>query len=387
LLASAAGEAHRLNRGLTILEIVMLGLASLLGISVSMTVSNRMMAGLERLIQGARQVQDGHGYEMLPVTSNDEIGKLTVAFNHMVEDLRAKDRIKETFGKFVDPRIVANLLDPAGGKDLAERQVATVFFSDIKGFSGLGELLTATTLVKLLNTYFSEMTAAIHARNGIIDKFVGDGLMAFWTAPFSRGESHATDACLAALAQQRAIRELREHLSDVLGLRRDLPEFSVRMGLATGDLVVGTIGSTEARSFTVIGDTVNLASRLEGANKAYETGILVDEATFQLAQNDVESREIDFLAVLGRLEPVRVYEIIAPAGCLSVAEQQLCGLFAEGLAAYRARDWDQSERCFAQCLAVMPTDGPATVFHRRIKLLRGKTLPTDWDGVWQLTDK
>ena len=127
----------------------------------------------------------------------------------MVEDLRAKDRIKETFGKFVDPRIVANLLDPAGGKDLAERQVATVFFSDIKGFSGLGELLTATTLVKLLNTYFSEMTAAIHARNGIIDKFVGDGLMAFWTAPFSRGESHATDACLAALAQQRAIREHR----------------------------------------------------------------------------------------------------------------------------------------------------------------------------------
>jgi adenylate cyclase len=176
-------------------------------------------------------------------------------------------------------------------------------------------------LVKLLNTYFSEMTAAIHARNGIIDKFVGDGLMAFWTAPFSRGESHATDACLAALAQQRAIRELREHLSDVLGLRRDLPEFSVRMGLATGDLVVGTIGSTEARSFTVIGDTVNLASRLEGANKAYETSILVDETTFQLAQNDVESREIDFLAVLGRLEPVRVYEIIAPAGCLSVAEQ------------------------------------------------------------------
>jgi adenylate cyclase len=331
--ASAAGEAHRLNRGLTILEIVMLGLASLLGISVSMTVSNRMMAGLERLIQGTRQAQDGHGYEMLPVTSNHEIGKLTVALNHMVEDLRAKDRIKETFGKFVDPRIVANLLDPAGGKDLAERQVATAFFSDIKGFSGLGDLLTATTLVKLLNTYFSEMTAAIHARNGIIDKFVGDGLMAFWTAPFSRGESHATDACLAALAQQRAIRELREHLSDVLGLRRDLPEFSVRMGLATGDLVVGTIGSTEARSFTVIGDTVNLASRLEGANKAYETRILVDEATFQLAQNDVESREIDFLAVLGRLEPVRVYEIIAPAGCLSVAEQQLCGLFAEGLAA------------------------------------------------------
>jgi adenylate cyclase len=271
LTASAAGEAHHLNRELTVLELVMLGLASLIGISVSTTVSNRMMAGLERLIKGTRQLQDGNGYEILPVTSNDEIGKLTVAFNHMVEDLRAKDRIKETFGKFVDPRIVANLIDPAGSRDLAERQIATVFFSDIKAFSALGELLTATTLVKLLNTYFSEMTAAIHAHNGIIDKFIGDGLMAFWTAPFSRGESHASDACLAALAQQCAIRKLRNRLSDVLGLRRDLPEFSVRMGLATGDLVVGTIGSADARSFTVIGDTVNLASRLEGANKVYET--------------------------------------------------------------------------------------------------------------------
>jgi len=387
LTVGATGEAYRLHRGLIILEMVMLGLASLTGLGLSLIVSNRMMAGLERLIEGTRQIQDGHGYEILPVTSNDEIGKLTVAFNRMVEDLRAKDRVKETFGKFVDPRIVANLIDPAGGKDLAERQVATVFFSDIKGFSGLGELLTATTLVKLLNTYFSEMTTLIHARNGIIDKFVGDGLMAFWTAPFSRGESHATDACLAALAQQHAVEKLRKHLSDVLGLRRDLPEFSVRMGLATGDLVVGTIGAPNARSFTVIGDTVNLASRLEGANNAYAKSILVDEGTFQLAQNDVEGREIDFLTVLGKLEPVRVYQIMAPAGCLSAAENELRGLFAEALAAYRARDWDRSDQHFAQCLAVVPNDGPAAVFRRRIEFLRGQALPPDWDGVWQLTEK
>ena len=387
LTVAAAEEVYRLNRGLIILELVMLGLASFVGLGLSLIVSNRMMAGLERLIEGTRRMQDGDGYEVLPVTSGDEIGKLTIAFNQMVEDLRAKDRIKETFGKFVDPRIVANLIDPAGRNDLAERQVATVFFSDIKGFSGLGELLTATTLVKLLNTYFSEMTTLIHARNGIIDKLVGDGLMAFWTAPFSRGESHATDACLAALEQQHAVGKLREHLSDVLGLRRDLPEFSVRMGLATGDLVVGTIGAPDARAFTVIGDTVNLASRLEGANKAYETRILVDEGTFQLAQNDVEGREIDFLTVSGKVEPVRVYEIMAPAGCLSAAENELRDLFAEGLAAYRGRDWDRSEQRLAQCLAAVPTDGPAAVFRRRIEFLRDKAVPADWDGVWHLTDK
>jgi adenylate cyclase len=181
--------------------------------------------------------------------------------------------------------------------------------------------------------------------------------------------------------------KLRDHLSEVLGLRRDLPEFSVRMGLATGDLVVGTVGSVEARSFTVIGDTVNLASRLEGANKVYETSILLDEETFRLAHHDVEGREIDFLTVLGRTEPVRVYEVLGHSGSLSDAEQKLCASFAEGLAAYRARDWDRSERCFAQCLAVMPTDGPATVFRRRLQLLRGKPLPMDWDGVWRLTEK
>jgi len=159
------------------------------------------------------------------------------------------------------------------------------------------------------------------------------------------------------------------------------------MGLATGDLVVGTIGAPDARSFTVIGDTVNLASRLEGANNAYETSILVDEGTFQLAQNDVEGREIDFLTVLGKLEPVRVYEIMASAGGLSAAEQELRDVFAEGLAAYRARDWDGSEQHFAQCLAVMPADGPATVFRRRVEFLRGEALPADWDGVWRLTDK
>jgi adenylate cyclase len=387
LTATAAAEVEHVSRGLIFLEVAMVALASLIGLGLSLIVSNRMMAGLERLVEGTRRIQDGRSYEILPVTSKDEIGKLTIAFNQMVEDLRTKDRIKETFGKFVDPRIVANLIDTAGGHDLAEKQVATVFFSDIKSFSGLGELLTAAALVKLLNTYFSEMAELIHSRHGIIDKFVGDGLMAFWTAPFSRGETHAVDGCLAALAQQDAVRKLREHLSEVLGLRRNLPEFSVRMGLATGDLVVGTIGSADTRSFTVIGDTVNVAARLEGANKAYGTSILVDDTTFQLAHNEVEGREIDLLTVVGRVEPVRVYEVMAPAGHLSAAENELCELFAQGLCAYRARDWDRSEQLFAQCLTVVPTDGPAAAFRHRTELLRNQTLPPQWDGVWRLTDK
>ena len=383
----AAQNVARMQREHVIIEVVMLGLATLVGIGLALVVSNRMMIGVVRLIEGTQQMQDGQDYAVLPVLSRDEIGMLTIAFNRMVEELRAKDRIKETFGKYIDPRIVTTLIEPAGGNGLAERQTSTVFFSDIKGFSSISELLTAPTMVKLLNTYFSEVSAVVQAHNGIIDKYIGDGVMAFWTAPFSAGETHASDACIAALKQQEAVQKLREHLSEVLGLRRNLPEFSVRMGIATGDLVVGTIGSPNAQSFTVIGDTVNLASRLEGANKAYGTSILVNEEAYRLAQLEIEAREIDSITVVGKSEPVRIYEIMGVTGSLASEQQELRGLFGEGLAAYRARDWARAERKFTECLSVISTDGPAMVFSNRVVAIRDQALPANWDGVWHLAEK
>ena len=387
LTARAVERAAALHDELIILQAAMLVLASLLGLGIALIMSSRMMAGMGRLIAGTRRMEAGEIYEPLPVTSRDEIGTLTTTFNRMAAELKAKDRIREMFGKYVDPRIIANLLDPQGEATMAERQVATVFFSDIKGFTGLSELLTASTMVKFLNTYFTDMSAVIHGSNGIIDKYIGDAVMAFWTQPFSPGESHAADGCLAALAQQAAIVKLRENLSDVLGLRRNLPKIEARMGLATGDLVVGTVGSPTARSFTVIGDTVNLASRLEGTNKAYGTSILVDEHTYRLAQQAVEAREIDSIVVVGKTEPVRIYEILAVAGGLTSAQATLCEAFAAGLAAYRGRDWDGADAAFARGLAAVPGDGPAAVFRERVALLRREPPPQDWDGAWRMTSK
>jgi adenylate cyclase len=385
--AQAVEDTASLHNKLIALEAAMLVLASLLGLGISVIMSSRMMTGLARLMEGSRRMQEGAIYEPLPVTSRDEIGMLTMTFNRMAADLKAKDQIKEMFGKYVDPRIIANLLDPKNGAGMAERQIATVFFSDIKGFTGLSELLTAATMVKFLNTYFTEMSAVVHERNGIIDKYIGDAVMAFWTSPFSSGESHAADACLAALAQQAAIARLRDKLPDVLGLRRNLPKVEVRMGLATGDMVVGTVGSPTARSFTVIGDTVNLASRIEGTNKAYGTHILVDEQTFRLSQQVVEAREIDSIIVVGKTEPVRIYEVAAVSGGLTEAQKTLFEAFAAGLAAYRSRDWDAADAAFAHCLTAVPDDGPAAVFRTRIATLRCQPPPPDWDGAWRLDTK
>ena len=198
----------------------------------------------------------------------------------MVEELRTRERIKDTFGKFLDPRIVSRLID--SGAEHAERRTLTVFFSDIKDFTGISEQLTATSVVNLLNSYFGAIASVIHAHNGFIDKYIGDGVMAFWIPPFSVGDAHASDACLAALAQQEAMGELRAQLPEITGMRRNPPKLTIRMGIATGEAIVGTIGASAARSYTVIGDTVNLASRLEDINKVYGSSVILSEETYRL---------------------------------------------------------------------------------------------------------
>ena len=303
----------------------------------------------------------------------------------MVDELRTRERIKDTFGKFVDPRIVTRLI--GSGADQAERRTLTIFFSDIKDFSVISEQLTAGTVVNLLNSYFGAVADVIHAHRGFIDKYIGDAVMAFWISPFSAGDDHASDACLAALAQQEALTLLRAQLPEITGMRRNPPKLAIRMGIATGEAVVGTIGSDSARSYTVIGDTVNLASRLEAVNKVYGSSIILSEETFRLAQNMIEARELDVITVAGKTEPVRIFEAMGRVGELSPALNELRDTFANGLAAYRAKDWDEAQRCFESCLLNDEQDGPSRLFVDRVSQLRGNPPPADWDGVWHFDTK
>ena len=360
--------------------------ATVIGLAMAAILASRIVAQLRNLLARAVAVESGELVATIPVTSKDEVGQLTRTFNHMVGELRSKEKIKDTFGKFVDPKIVAHLIG-ASGEDAAERRVVTIFFSDIEGFSSLSEQLTAQVIVNLLNRYFTNAADTIRAHHGIIDKYIGDAVMAFWAPPFVAGDAHAAQACLAALAQQEAIAALRADLGNIVGLRRNVPEFRVRMGLATGEVVIGTIGSPTAKSYTVIGDVVNLAARLEGLNKLYGTDILVSEETFRLAQGAVEARELDTVAVAGKKEPVRIYEVLAPAGRLDSTLTAARARYGEGLALYRSRAFDDADRLFAQCLTERPSDGPAGAMRARIRRLRDTPPATDWDGVWRLTEK
>jgi adenylate cyclase len=211
--------------------------------------------------------------------------------------------------------------------------------------------------------------------------------MAYWGPPFAAADEQAQLASLAALEMLRLVPQLREELPELLGVRALPNTFDLRIGIATGEVLVGSIGSELMMSYTVMGDTVNLASRLEGANKEYGGRILVSEATIDGASDAIEAREIDRVVTLGQTRPQAVFEIMGLKGELTPAQLELRARFAEGLAAYRAQRWDEARAAFEAALRAMPGDGPSLAFVERIERLTAAPPGEDWDGAWHLERK
>ena len=362
-------------------------IAAILGVLFSVLVSTSMARPVRRLLEGARAVEAGNLDETLVATSRDEIGHLTAAFNRMVEQLRLKERIRETFGKYIDPRVVEGLIDrPVLAAD-GQRRVMTVLFCDVKGFTGISEGMTPQGLVKVMNRYLSIMSQPIRNHGGIIDKYIGDAIMAYWGPPFTEDTEQARLACLAALDMVARVEPLQAELPELLGVRNVPIAVDLRIGIATGEALVGSIGSEFMMSYTVMGDTVNLASRLEGANKVYNSRLLVSEATASAAALDVEVREIDWIVVSGQTTPQAVFEIMGRQGALTPAQILLRTAYSEGLAAYRARHWEDARRRFAAALEAVANDGPSATFVKRIDSLLAEPPGNDWDGAWRLDQK
>jgi adenylate cyclase len=360
----------------------------LLGLAVAALVTNRLSRPVRSLASAMRDVQGGNLNIQLPVSSTDEVGRLTDSFNFFVQELRSKERMKQTFGKYIDPRILEHVLAQASSETLAGgRREMTVLFGDLVGFTSLSERLTPLVMVTLLNRHFGLQALAVQEHKGVVDKFVGDSIVAFWGPPFVKAEEHATLACHAAEAQLLALDTLRREVPDITGLRRDAPRIDLCIGVCTGEVVVGNIGSENTRSYTVVGDSVNLAARLERANRVYGTQILINESTAQAIGSQFETREIDTISVKGKTETTRIFELMSATGQLSEESARLREHYDQARRSYLAQDWNPAETTFRECLQIRPSDGPSRVLLERIQFLRRNPPEKEWNGVWHLREK
>jgi len=328
---AAVARAERDEQTLILLNIALTLLAAVLGLIFALAVTAKLVGSVRNLVDGTRAVEAGHLDVSLEKRSEDEMGELTLSFNTMVGGLRLKERIKDTFGKYMDPRIVANLVDnPEFVEPGGERREMTVMFVDLKGFTTISETLEPDDLVRMINLFFGHVTEAVGAYQGVVDKFMGDAVMTYWGPPFTDAEEQARLACAAALGVSDRLSAIRADIARALGSDTASLDIDLRIGVSTGLVLVGTVGSKASRSYTVMGDPVNLGSRLEGTNKTYGTRILISERTRELAGGGIATREIDMIRVKGKVQPVRVFELSHPADRGNAQEDRF---FAKGLAA------------------------------------------------------
>ncbi|HTO63565.1 MAG TPA: adenylate/guanylate cyclase domain-containing protein [Bradyrhizobium sp.] len=378
----------RNQRRAMLISVVVTALAATIGLGFALVVSSGITRPVRQLLEGTRHIEAGNLDRPISVSTTDEIGQLSLAFNRMVERLRRNEQIRETFGRYFDPKIVEGMIDnPALSTTQGQRCVMTVLFCDLRGFSALSEGVTPQGLVKIINHYLTTMSSPVRVHRGIIDKYIGDAIMAYWGPPFVEAAEQAELACRAAVDMIEAVATLRKELPELLDVRSIPMDADVRIGVATGDVLAGSIGSDFMMSYTVMGDAVNLASRLEAANKEYGTRSLVSESAIATAGASVEVREIDRLIVLGQTRPQAVFEILGRPGTLTPAQLALREHYAQGLAAYREQQWDEARKAFAAALDIAADDGPSRTLLKRIDAFAQRPPPADWDGSWAMEHK
>jgi adenylate cyclase len=300
----------------------------------------------------------------------------------LVFEQAARRALRRVLNRYLSPAVAeAVARDPERLELGGELRTMTVLFSDIRGFTTLSEQLAPRDLVALLNEYLTAMVAVLFRHAGVLDKYMGDAIMAFWNAPLAQPD-HAHLACATALEMGAALDRLRGAWQ-----ARGVPPLDIGIGINTGPMVFGNMGSPLRTDFTVLGDSVNLASRLEGLNKEYGTRLIVGAATREAVGDAYRFRYLDLVAVKGKREPVAIYELLAPAGPLPAEREALLAAFAAGLRAYRAQDWAAAASQFGRSLALDPDDGPSRLYLQRAAEYAAAPPPPAWDGVFVATHK
>jgi adenylate cyclase len=303
-----------------------------------------------------------------------------VALYRVLIEEQEKRKVRGAFQQYVSPEVIRRLLaDPERVKP--RKTPVTVLFSDIRGFTSISESLDAQELAELLNSYLTEMTRIIFRNQGTLDKYIGDAVMAIWGAPFDEPR-HPTRCCEAALSMLARLSEMQKAWH-----ARGMPVLDIGIGINTGIASVGNMGSALRYGYTAMGDTVNLASRLEGLNKEYGTRIIISESTYIALQNEgILTRELDLIRVKGKAVPVTIYEVLSEEAVAN-GGKHLTQLFSHGREAYKQRDWRAAKTAFEEVLHRWPQDGPARIFlFRCVEYLR-EAPEEDWDGVYIMKHK
>ncbi len=294
---------------------------------------------------------------------------------------KERERMKEMFQAYMETGLVERMVE---GDELpkldGEEMEVTAFFSDIRGFSSFSERFRSEPkgLMRLLNRYLSTVTPTLTKEGACIDKYIGDAVVALFGAPV-RHEDHALRACRAALQAQAAVATLRDELK-----KEGLPDVYTRMGLNTDRLLVGNIGSEQLLDYTAIGDGMNLAARLEAANKHYGTLILMGENTYLAAKDAIVAREVDLVRVAGKHLASRIYELVGLQGAVPAARLEVLELYADALALYRVRRFAEAKDVLVKALELQADDGPSLHLVERCVAFLQSPPPADWDGVSDL---
>lgn len=327
--------------------------------------------------------EHGQWLELLRPTLSLGLVYTTVMVYRYLTEEREKRRIKGYFQTYINQALLEELMEHPELAELGgQRKEVTIFFSDVAGFTTISETMSPEVLVPFLNEYLTAMTDIVLKHGGTVDKFEGDAVMAFFGAPFPMTD-HAVTACRVSVEMQGQLVGLREKWT-----QEGRPAIHVRIGLDTGEVLVGNMGSKDKMDYTVMGDHVNLASRLEGVNKEYGTHILISEDTYKAAKDHVIARELDLIRVKGRAEPVRIYQLLSMNDVgMDAAQREVLALHAQALSLYRERKWTEAQQIFARILDVDPKDGPARTYVERCKVLAANPPPDDWDGVWVMETK
>jgi class 3 adenylate cyclase len=353
-----------------------------IAIGLSFLLAGGVTKPVRALATATRRIGKGELEASVDIRTGDELQELGGAFNEMAKGLREREFIKSTFERYVSKTVASELIkNPEMVRLGGIKKELTVMFSDIGGFTNLSEVLSPEEVVKHLNEYFDGMSSSILEFDGTINQFQGDAIVAFWGAPVPQ-ENHALLACLAAIR----CREFLKKLSDKW-ISRGLPERTFRFGINTGEMVVGNIGSSSRFEYTVIGDEVNLASRLEGANKIYGTQILISDETYALSKEGIIGRELDIIRVVGKTEPVRIYELVSQKGQLDDRKTDVLEKFKTGINLYRQQKWIEAKEYFKQILNIDPSDKPSQEYFKRCSEYEASSPPSGWDGVFDLRSK